>query len=210
MPVADAPATPSARRLRVGLLGGSFNPAHEGHRHISLEVMRRLELDQVWWLVSPQNPLKSRHEMAALPERLASARAVARHPRIKVLDLETRFGTRYTVDLLRRLQRWPQFDFVWIMGADNLGQMPRWRHWRQILALCAVAIVERHPYSYGSLSGPVANGYERYRVPDDNVSELFAETPPRWMFLRMKPHPASSTAIRRRVGNRGRGPSSRT
>ena len=124
------PPTDPSRPLRVGLLGGSFNPAHAGHRYISLEAMRRLELDQVWWLVSPQNPLKAVEGMAPLAERLAVGAAVARHPRIRVLPLETRLGTRYTADTIRRLAAWPDHRFVWLMGADNLGQLPRWRHWR--------------------------------------------------------------------------------
>ncbi|SNB53579.1 nicotinate-nucleotide adenylyltransferase [Arboricoccus pini] len=203
----DPPPARTASVLRVGLLGGSFNPAHEGHRHISIEALKRLGLDQVWWLVSPQNPLKSRDGMASLKERLASAAAIARHPRLKVMALESSLGTRFTVELLQRLATWPGHRFVWMMGADNLVQLPRWRHWRQVMALSSVAILERHPYSYGSLAGPVAVGYQSRRVAEHQSHELFAETPPRWTFLRMRPHPASSTAIRRRAESQGSGPS---
>ena len=194
---------PAARPLRVGLLGGSFNPAHEGHRYISLEAQKRLELDQVWWLVSPQNPLKARFGMAPLAERLARARAVAHHPRIKVLDLEARLGTRYTIDTLRRLVLWPGHRFVWLMGADNLVQLPRWRQWRAIFATCPVAVFERHPYSHHALAGPAARGFADARLSEPRAAELPATDPPAWVFVRLRPHPASATAIRARAGAGG-------
>ena len=193
-PVAAPEPAPPA--LRVGLLGGSFNPAHDGHRYISLEAIKRLRLDQVWWLVSPQNPLKAAAGMAPLAERLAGAVAMARHPRLKVLALETRLGTRYTADTLARLARWPGHRFVWLMGADNMAQLPRWWKWRGILAGCPVAVFERHPYSYPALSGPVARGFAAVRLPEDRVDELAHAAPPAWVFVRMRPHPASATAIR--------------
>jgi nicotinate-nucleotide adenylyltransferase len=195
LPEPPAPA-PETHRLRVGLLGGSFNPAHDGHRYVSLEAIKRLGLDQVWWLVSPQNPLKAAAGMAPLAERLARAMAVARHPRLKVLALETTLGTRYTADTLARLARWPGHRFVWLMGADNLAQLPRWWKWRGILAGCPVAVFERHPYSYPALSGPVARGFAASRLPEDRAGELAQQTPPAWVFVRMRPHPASATAIR--------------
>ena len=182
--------------LRVGLLGGSFNPAHDGHRYVSLEALKRLELDQVWWLVSPQNPLKAAAGMAPLAERVAKAQAVARHPRLKVRALETRLGTRYTADTLARLATWPGHRFVWLMGADNLGQLPRWWKWRGIMTGCPVAVFERHPYSYAALAGPVARGYAAARVPEARADELAQAAPPAWTFVRMRPHPASATAIR--------------
>jgi nicotinate-nucleotide adenylyltransferase len=187
---------PGARDLCVGLLGGSFNPAHEGHRYVSLEALKRLRLDQVWWLVSPQNPLKAAAGMAPLAERLASAAAAADHPRIKVLALETRLGTRYTADTLARLGRWPGYRFVWLMGADNLAQLPQWWKWRGILSGCPVAVFERHPYSYRALAGPVARGFDAARLADDRADELSLRPPPAWVFVRMWPHPASATAIR--------------
>ncbi|MBV9833149.1 MAG: nicotinate-nicotinamide nucleotide adenylyltransferase, partial [Alphaproteobacteria bacterium] len=113
---------------RIGLLGGSFNPAHEGHVHISLEALKRLDLDEVWWLVSPQNPLKAANGMASLADRMEGARSVtATHPRLRVTDLERKLGTRYTIDTVRALRRrHPHARFVWLMGADNLRQLPRW------------------------------------------------------------------------------------
>ena len=195
LPPAPQPEPP-APGLRVGLFGGSFNPAHDGHRHVSLEALKRLRLDQVWWLVSPQNPLKQARGMASLAERMAGARALARHPRLRVLALETRLGTRYTADTLARLGRWPGHRFVWLMGADNLGQLPRWRKWRGILAGCPVAVFERHPYSYAALAGPVACEFARDRLPEDRVAALPTHPPPAWVFVRIRPHPASATAIR--------------
>jgi nicotinate-nucleotide adenylyltransferase len=198
-----AEPAPSGRPLRVGLLGGSFNPAHDGHRHVSLEALKRLGLDQVWWLVSPQNPLKPMAGMAPLAERLATARAVARHPRIKVTALEARLGTRYTADTLRRLATWPGHRFIWLMGADNLAQLPRWRHWRAIVAACPVAVFERAPYSYRALAGPAARMLANARLPVLRAAELAATDLPAWVFVRLRPHPASATAIRARAGSAG-------
>lgn len=190
---------PPARPLRVGLLGGSFNPAHDGHRYISVEALRRLGLDQVWWLVSPQNPLKPRQGMAPLVERVARAAAVARHPRIRVLPLESRLGTRYTVDTLLRLRAWQDHRFVWLMGADNLAQLPRWRQWRRIMGACAVAVFERHPYSQAALAGAAATGFADARLPEARARALPDAEPPAWVFVRLRPHPASATAIRERT-----------
>ena len=181
-------------RLNIGLLGGSFNPAHDGHRHISVEAMKRLGLDRVWWLVSPQNPLKAARGMAPLPERLASARAAARHPRIRPTDLEVRLGTRYTADTVAAiLRRWPEHRFVWLMGADNLVQLPAWRRWTDIMATLPVAVLDRPSYSYRAVASRAAVRYARYRV---RPSVLVRSLPPAWCFLAIRRHPASATAIR--------------
>jgi nicotinate-nucleotide adenylyltransferase len=186
-----------ARPLRVGLLGGSFNPAHEGHRYLSLQALHRLALDQVWWLVSPQNPLKPVAGMAPFGWRLGQARAVAGDPRIRVRDLEARFGTRYTVDTLERLATWRDMRFVWLLGADNLVQLPRWRRWREVLSAVPVAVFERSTYSYGALAGEAAVCFAAARVGDDRLHALVEMTPPAWAYIRLRVHPASSTAIRR-------------
>ncbi len=190
---------PEPRALRVGLLGGSFNPAHEGHRYVSTEALKRLVLDQVWWLVSPQNPLKARAGMAPLTTRAARARLVAAHPRIKVLPLESRLNTRYTVDTLRRVTAWRDHAFVWLIGADNLAQLPRWRQWRQVLAACPVAVFERHPYSYRALAGPAATAFAARRLDERDAPALAGTEPPAWVFMRLRPHPASATALRARA-----------
>lgn len=184
--------------LRVGILGGSFNPAHDGHRHISLYALKRLGLDQVWWMVSPQNPLKSSRGMAALDERVAEARRVARHPRITVTGIETDLGTQYTADTLRVLaRRFPRTRFVWLMGADNLRQIPRWRHWTRIFQTVPVAVFARPTYSMGALGGMAAQRYARRRVREHRVKGLAGRKAPAWVFLRNPLHPASATAIRR-------------
>ena len=198
-PAPEPPPLPERRALRVGLLGGSFNPAHEGHRYVSTEALKRLALDQVWWLVSPQNPLKARAGMAPLTSRVARARLVAAHPRIKVLPLESRLNTRYTVDTLRRVTAWRDHAFVWLIGADNLAQLPRWRQWRQVLAACPVAVFERHPYSYRALAGPAATAFAARRLDERDAPALAGTEPPAWVFMRLRPHPASATALRARA-----------
>ncbi|SMH54352.1 nicotinate-nucleotide adenylyltransferase [Azospirillum agricola] len=183
--------------LTVGLLGGSFNPAHAGHRHISLYALKALGLDRVWWLVSPQNPLKSTSGMASLPERLAEARRVAAHPRIEVTGIETDLGTRYTVDTLAALtRRFPKTRFVWLMGADNLRQIPRWRHWTRIFESVPVAVFARPTYSLNALSGQAAQRYIRRRVSMHGAKGLARHERPAWMFFRNPLHTASATAIR--------------
>ena len=192
------------RGLRIGLLGGSFNPAHEGHRHMSLMALKRLGLDQVWWLVSPQNPLKPLKGMASLGDRLAIARHVAAHPRILPTDIETRMGTRYTVDTLTGLKRhFPGTHFVWLMGADNLDQIPRWRGWTRIFSMVPVAIFPRQPYSTGALGGKAARRFAKARLDMTAAPGLATATPPAWVFLDAPLHPASATAIRRQGGDGG-------
>jgi len=187
------------RGCRIGLLGGSFNPAHEGHRHISLLALKRLKLDQLWWLVSPQNPLKPAAGMAPLKARLAGARLVARHPRIKVTDLERQLGTGYTVDTLKRLrQRFPQHRFVWLMGADNLQQIDRWARWRQIFALVPVAVFDRPSYLYKALASKAARRFGHNRVRIWQADALAAKRPPAWCFIPARRHPASATELRAR------------
>ena len=155
------PPGPIASGLRIGLLGGSFNPAHEGHLYVSEIALKRLPVDYVWWLVSPQNPLKPESGMAPLEDRLAGARALAgRHPRLIVTDIERSLGTRYTIDTLKALtRRFGGVRFVWLMGSDNLDQFHRWRRWEEIVRLVPVAIVERP----GSILAPLrAKAMQRF------------------------------------------------
>ena len=183
--------------LRIGLLGGSFNPAHDGHRHISLFALQRLRLDAVWWLVSPQNPLKPVAGMASFDERFASAEAAARHPKIEVSDIESRMGTRYTADTLQALyRRYATHRFVWIMGADNLIQLPRWRDWTAIVEMVPIAVFARPGYSQRSLFGAAAHRYRRNRLPDRAAARLADRKAPAWVFLHTPQHPASATEIR--------------
>jgi len=186
-----------AGRQRIGLLGGSFNPAHEGHLYISCEALKRLDLDAVWWLVSPQNPLKPARDMAPLAERAAHARAIARHPRIRVSTIEAALGTRYTVDTIARLQRrFPAAHFVWLMGADNLLQMPQWRRWVDIFNLVCVAVFARQPYDSKALTGVAADRFRTARLPVGQAAGLATRTPPAWVFLPLRWHPATASDIR--------------
>ena len=191
------PAAPDPPpRRRVGLLGGSFNPAHGGHRRFSVEALKQLGLDEVWWLVAPQNPLKSKTDTAPLPVRMARARAVAAHPRLRVSDLEARMGTRYTVETLPRLQaRFPDIAFVWLMGADNLATLHRWHRWQAIVTTMPIAVFAREPYIYAALMGRAARRFEDARIYAD-FDRLADATPPAWCFLRLRTHPAASSDIR--------------
>ncbi len=186
------------RGLRIGLLGGSFNPAHAGHLHISKLALQRLGLDYVWWLVSPQNPLKPVEGMAPLVERLRGAHMVARaHPRVRVSAIEARLGTRYTVDTLAALRRhFPATSFVWLMGADNLAQVSEWRQWSRIFHLTAIAVFARGSYVMRALAGKAAKRFRRFRVTPGRARRMASKAPPAWAFLPTPLHTASATAIR--------------
>ncbi len=184
---------------RIGLLGGSFNPAHDGHRHVSLEALKRLRLDRVWWLVSPQNPLKDAAGMAPLADRLAAAGEIARHPRIAVTALEAELGTRYTLDSVRALKRrFPAVDFVWLIGADNLLQLPRWRGWGQLFRELPIAALARAPYHLNAVFGMAAMRFAHARLGPERAALLAGAETPRWCYLPIRRHPASATAIRSR------------
>jgi nicotinate-nucleotide adenylyltransferase len=195
-PVPERVAPVRAPRLRIGLLGGSFNPAHQGHLAISLEALKRLRLDRVWWLVSPQNPLKPSEDTADLENRLAGARAMARHPRLVVSDLERQIGTRYTVDTLGWLTRRHRGRFVWLIGADNLLQLPQWRRWRRLVRMVPIAVFDREPYSHLALAGRMARAYAGERLVERRAPVLVEYPPPAWVYLRLRRHHMSSTVIR--------------
>ena len=185
---------------RIGLLGGSFNPAHRGHRHVSLEALRRLRLDEIWWLVSPQNPLKAADGMASLPARLQRAARVAAHPRIRVTDLERHFGTRYTVDTVTALRRrFPGLSFVWLMGADIMIQMPRWSRWPQLFRMVPVAVFARPTYFSRAMAGKVAHRFRQDRVPLSGAGDLAGRVPPAWTFIPIPHDNTSATDIRARL-----------
>ena len=185
------------RRPRIGLLGGSFNPAHDGHRHISQLALDRLGLDRVWWLVSPQNPLKPVAGMAPLAERLARARRLARHPRLVVSDLERDLGTQYTVDTLLALRRrLPKVAFAWLMGADNLVYISRWRRWPALFNAVPIAIFDRPTYSLRALTSSAARRFARFRVCNE-LDALADRAPPAWAFVRARLHAESASMIRR-------------
>ncbi len=183
--------------MRIGLLGGSFNPAHDGHRHITLAALAFLRLDRVWWMVSPQNPLKPAAGMAPYAERLEAAARLARHPKIEVSDIEARLGTRYTVDTLGALKRrYPFTRFVWLMGADNLIEIPRWHDWTGIFDRVPIAVFNRNSYSFKALAGTAARRYRSGRVGAKAAPTLAERTPPAWVYLPIVAHEAAGTEIR--------------
>jgi len=187
-----------SRGAKVGLLGGSFNPAHGGHKHISQLALRRLALDRVWWLISPQNPLKEQVGMAPLEARYSKASSIAQHRRIDVTTLELELKTIYTIDTIRRLKSdASHVTFVWIMGADNLIEITQWKAWRTLFEHLPVAIFDRANYARTALGSEAARTFARARVPNRNWSGLFTRNLPTWMFIRSELHPASATSIRR-------------
>jgi nicotinate-nucleotide adenylyltransferase len=190
------PPGPLSQGLRIGLLGGSFNPAHQGHLHVSSSAIKTLGLDYVWWLVSPQNPLKSKSGMAVMAERLSSAREAAKHPRIIVTDIEAQFGTFYTIDTLAMLaRRFPAIHFVWLMGSDNLVQFPHWRNWQDIFLMAPIAVVSRPGSALKARCGTAAQKFAHARAPAD---EIFAtRLPPTWTIVEARNDPTSSTQIRK-------------
>ena len=182
---------------RVGLLGGSFNPAHRGHRRMSLAALDALGLDEVWWLVSPGNPLKPAEGMAPYAARLASARVQARHSRIKVSVVEARAGTRFTVDTLALLvRRWPGTHFVWLMGEDTLPDFHRWKKWRKLATLVPIAVLSRPGYEDEARAAR-AMGWLRHFVRPSTMAKGWARwSAPAIIFLRLPPDPTSATRQR--------------
>ncbi|MEM7702445.1 MAG: nicotinate-nucleotide adenylyltransferase [Pseudomonadota bacterium] len=183
---------------RIGLLGGSFNPAHGGHRRISLFTMQALGLDEIWWLVSPGNPLKPKRGMAPLVARFRSAQVQARLARIVPTAIEQQLGTRYTVDTLRALKkRYRTREFVWLMGSDNLAQFHRWKGWRTIARTVPIAVIARPGYNADALASPAMAWLRRYQVPVAGFRKRGRRSAPALVFLRFDPDHRSATAIRR-------------
>jgi nicotinate-nucleotide adenylyltransferase len=189
---------PHGAGQRIGLYGGSFDPAHSGHRQASLIALRKLNLSQLWWVVTPGNPLK-RRRASSLERRMRSAAAVAAHPSIFVTGVEAEFGTRYTADLIRRLRaRSPATRLVWIMGSDNLAEFHRWERWREIAESVPIAVVNRPGSLAAALFAPAAVALARRRVDAGDAAKLAETSPPAWTFLVGPRTPASSTALRGR------------
>ncbi len=187
-------------KRRIGLLGGSFNPAHEGHLHVSVEALKRLGLDEVWWLVSPQNPLKLATGMAPLAERMSQAASLVRDRRIRVLDLESRLGTVYTADTIDALTAFfPRQHFVWLMGADNLAQIRHWQRWESIFARVAIAVFARPTYCFSALAELAARRFAAARIKP-SARRLADLQPPAWVFLPVRLDPSSASAIRSHRG----------
>ncbi|MBD1549031.1 nicotinate-nucleotide adenylyltransferase [Labrenzia aggregata] len=182
---------------RIGIFGGSFNPPHSGHRLVAQTVLNRLQLDQVWWFVTPGNPLKEHGDLAPLEMRIHMTSALADHPRMKVTAYEAVLGSPYTARTIEMLRvRRPSLRFVWVMGADNLAGFHRWQDWRAIAGLVPIAIVDRPGASLSVLSAPMAKAYEKYRLPEKDAALLADLEPPAWTFLHAPLDETSSTFLR--------------
>jgi nicotinate-nucleotide adenylyltransferase len=183
--------------MRIGLLGGSFNPPHEAHRAISLYAMKRLQLDRVWWIVTPGNPLKDTRELPPLEQRIEACIRLADHPRIDVTGFEAVIGTKYTCDMIAWLIREaPETHFVWLMGADNLKDFHRWKNWREIFMSLPIAVADRGGLSLRAGSGPAAMTFARARIPENKAALLPTLPPPAWVYLHGVKSDLSSTQLR--------------
>ena len=188
--------------MRIGLLGGSFNPPHIAHRAISLFAIKRMKLDRVWWLVTPGNPLKQHGALRDLDARAEAARAIADDPRIDVSCLESVIGTRYTADTISYLRRRVSgLRLVWIMGADNLAQFHRWQNWRRIASAVPIAVIDRPPQSFRALAAPAAQALARHRLPENEAAALADRRAPAWVFLTGLKLNLSSTGLRNPDGS---------
>jgi len=183
---------------RIGLLGGSFNPAHRGHRHISLEARKALGLDEVWWLVSPGNPLKEgAKDMAPFDARFAAAERMARRSPIRVSDFEGRVGTRYTIDTVRELKRrHPEHRFIWLLGSDTLPNFHKWRDWRGLAAEVPIAVIPRPGYDSAAHAARAMGWLRRFVHPSGQANQWTEWSAPAIVFLRLPADPTSATAIR--------------
>lgn len=185
--------------MRVGLFGGSFNPPHGGHGLVAEIALRRLNLHQLWWLVTPGNPLKARNDLADLRERVAASEAMASDPRIKVTAFEAANGLTYTAETLAFIKaRHPGVRFVWIMGADNLAGFHRWQNWQEIATTFPIAVIDRPGATLSYLSAKMAKTFARARIDEDDAGRLASMKAPAWTFIHGPRSPLSSTALRKK------------
>jgi nicotinate-nucleotide adenylyltransferase len=188
---------PFGRGQRIGLFGGSFNPAHQGHVQVAQFALKRLQLDTVWWLVSPQNPLKDSSETDEYEKRFADTLRIVDHPRFVVTDLEKQIASRNTVQTLNALSvALKSAHFVWIMGADSFRDLHRWRNWSKIARLVPMAVLARPGYAMRGLGGHTSIRFAKYRIPNERAGQLALCKPPAWVFISMPLRAESSTAIR--------------
>jgi nicotinate-nucleotide adenylyltransferase len=184
--------------MRIGVMGGSFNPPHKGHRQISLAALTRLGLDRLWWVVTPGNPLKGVADLAVLAERIRLAREVASHPRIDVTDFEAALPSAYTAETVAYLaRRFPDVNFVWIMGGDNLAQFARWRDWRRIVETMPIAVLDRPGARHKALASLAARSFAAFQLPESQARALPLSNTPAWVYLTIPLSEASSTALRK-------------
>lgn len=195
---------PAFPGMRIGLLGGSFNPPHPGHRHIAEAALRQLGLDRVWLIVTPGNPIKDHGELAALSDRLAAAEAMMSHPRIVATGFEAALSTAYTAHTLAFLRRrFPGVRFIWIMGGDNLASFHRWQQWPAILRMMPVAVLDRPGFRYLAMASPAARAFAAARVDETYAAGLALMPPPAWTYLSIPLADISSTELRRRAPGAG-------
>lgn len=193
---------PAGHRQRIGVMGGSFNPPHEGHRVVAATALRRLALDRLWWLVTPANPLKPQTGLTSQAARMAASRAFAPGPRVTVTGFEAALGAPYTMATLAFLaRRYPSARLVWVMGADSLATFHRWRCWRDIARLVPIAVVDRPGWRWQALASPAARALARSRLPEARAATLPGRRPPCWVLLTTRLNPASSTTLRQRSSN---------
>ena len=198
MSAPDRHARPEPAGRRIGLFGGSFNPAHAGHLAVALTALKSLKLDAVWWLVSPQNPLKDPRETDDFGQRLAAAKKCAQHPRFLVTDLEKHLGTRNTAQTLAKLKPMlARGKFVWIMGADSFAGLHQWNRWRDIVKTLPLAVIDRPGHSLKAMSSPATRLLAKHRLKPRSAAQLAGSKPPAWVFLSLPLRKESSTAIRK-------------
>ncbi len=186
--------------MTIGLLGGTFDPPHAAHLHISHVALKRLGLDRLWWLVTPGNPLKTRGGAASFTKRLEAAMRLARHPRIDVTGFEASLGSAYTADMLSFLhKRFPGTRFIWVMGADNLASFHRWKRWREILESVPLAVIDRPGCRYAAMSGVAAQNYSSAYIDENDASGLHRYQPPAWTLLSAPLLDISSTRLRAKL-----------
>lgn len=198
----------AAPNMRIGLLGGSFNPPHAAHREISLTALKRLGLDQVWWLVTPGNPLKDVSDLPSLKKRVAAAKELASHPRIEVTGFAGERASAYTIDLLTELKRrFPAVSFVWLMGADNLADFHRWRAWQEIFGLLPIAVFDRPGFRLKARASKSAQRFSAFQVDESDAAGLAGLEPPAWTILSHKLSRLSSTELRAKKAKKKQGKS---
>ena len=186
----------------IGLYGGSFNPAHKGHLHVSDYAFQTLGLDALWWLVSPNNPLKETSTLAPMDQRVAHAKELAADPRITITSIESQLGSNYSFDTISKLKNIHKDSrFIWMIGADNLMNFHAWKNWRAIFTLVPIAVFARPGYDEDALAAPAAAEFKDKRLSEHEAQKLGDTTPPCWVYLNMPHHEASATALRTRASN---------
>lgn len=184
-------------KKNIGILGGSFNPAHEGHVHISMQALEILGLDEIWWMVSPQNPNKPKEGMAPFEERFVAAQQFVKSiPNIVVSDFEKNNKTQYTYDTIVAMHKKYSHNFIWLMGADNMATFHKWHKWQDIFKKTPIAVFDRGDFAIEALASDAAHEFAEYKIAEENARDILVQKAPAWCFFEIEKHPASSTEIR--------------